>query len=142
MEQANSGTPTSESRSLPVGTAWASYLVCLLAASVEAVLGCTSTAGLSPADAFILLLVIGPYFLLSVLAWCHRHRLRAARAILVVAVLCALVGLTVWAIDSYRYHTEARYRQLLRIEGFLVALAQWLVAAGLAMWLRVRRPAA
>jgi uncharacterized membrane protein YtjA (UPF0391 family) len=52
-------------------TRW-TIAVCLLAAVVETVLGCTSTAGLAPGDALIGLFVIGPYLLLALFAWRQR----------------------------------------------------------------------
>ncbi len=53
----------------PSSVARLTIAVCLLAAAVETVLSCTSTARVSPSDAPIVLFIIGPYLLLAVFAW-------------------------------------------------------------------------
>ena len=96
--------------------------VCLLAAVVETVLGCTSTAGLSPGDALIVLFVIGPYLLLSLFAWRKRNQSASSWVLLVVAVGMSVWGLYVFGEDSYRYHTDQRYRMVQRMAVFFVPL--------------------
>lgn len=65
--------------------------LCLLAAAIEVVLGCTSTAGLTPGDALIMLFVIGPYLLLALFAWRQRGQPRASW--MVAGSCCRGVGL-------------------------------------------------
>jgi hypothetical protein len=118
--------------------------VCLLAALVETVLGCTSTAGLAPADALIVVFVIGPYLLLALFAWRQRGQPAASWLLLAVAVGMSAGGLYVFGEDSYRYHTEPQYRVLLRMAVFFVPLLQWAVVlvvslALLVRWLTARR---
>ena len=112
--------------------------VCLLAAAAEAVLGCTSTAGLSPGDALVVLFVVGPYLLLGLFAWRQRGRPTASWALLAVAVGLSTWGLYAFGEDSYRYHTEPEYRRVQRTVVFLVPLGQWaaVLAAGLGLLAR------
>ena len=101
--------------------------VCLLAAVIETVLGCTSTAGLSPGDAIIVLFVIGPYLLLALFAWRKRGQPATSWVLLVVAVGMSVWGLYVFGEDSYRYHTDQRYRMVQRMAVFFVPLVQWAI---------------
>lgn len=113
--------------------------VCVLAAAVETVLGCTSTAGLSPGDALIVLFVIGPYLLLALFAWRQRGQRAASWVLLAVAVGMSAWGLYVFAEDSYRYHTEPQYRMVQRMAVFFVPLLQWAVVLVVGLALLVRR---
>jgi len=101
--------------------------LCLLAAAVTAVLGCTSTAGLSASDAGVILFVIGPYAALGLFAWWQRGKAGVSRALLAVTAALATLGLFVFGMDSYRYHTEPQYRMVQRMAVFLVPLMQWAV---------------
>src|SRR5262249_26631613 len=101
--------------------------VCLLAAAIETVLGCTSTAGLTPGDAFIVLFIIGPYLLLSFFAWRQRGRPAASWTLLAVALGLSLWGLFLFGVDSYFYHTDPEYRLVQRMVVFLAPLLQWAV---------------
>lgn len=80
--------------------AWLSLAICLCSAVVETILGCTSTAGLSPRDVLIVLLMIGPYLLLALLAWRQRDRPGASWLLLAVAVGMSAWGLYVFGQDS------------------------------------------
>jgi hypothetical protein len=112
--------------------------VCLLAAAVETVLGCISTASLAPSDGLIVLFIIGPYLLLALLAWRQRGRPAASWTLLAVAVVMSAWGLYVLGEDSYRYHTEPQYGKYQRLAGCFVPLVQWaivlLVGLGLLVW--------
>jgi hypothetical protein len=110
-------------------------VICLLAAVAETVLGCTSTAGLSRDDAAVILFVVGPYLLLGWLAWRQRGRRVVSWALLAVAAALSAWGVAVFAVDSYRYHTEPQYRLVQRVAVFFVPLLQWAVVAlaGLAL---------
>ena len=112
--------------------------VCLLAAVVETVLGCTSTSSLTPGDAFIVLFVIGPYLLLALFAWQHRSQLAASWTLLAVAVSLSAWGLYLFAEDSYRYHTEPEHRMVQRMTVFFVPLLQWTVVLLVGLVLLVR----
>ena len=114
--------------------------VCLCAAVVETVLGCTSTAGLSPGDAIIVLFVIGPYLLLALFAWRQRGRPTASWVLLAVAVGMSAWGLYVFGEDSYRYHTEPQYRNLQRLAVFFVPLVQWAIVLVVGLGLLVGWP--
>jgi hypothetical protein len=113
--------------------------VCLLAAVVETVLGCTSTAGLSPGDALIVWFVIGPYLLLALCAWRQRGQPVASWGLLAVAGGMSAWGLYVFAEDSYRYHTEPQYRKLQRLAVLFVPLVQWAIVVLVGLALLVRR---
>jgi hypothetical protein len=102
-------------------------VVCLLAAVVETVLGCTSSESLAPGDALIVLFVIGPYLLLALLAWRQRGQPAASWVLLAVAVGVSAWGFYILGEDSYRYHTEPQYRTLQRMAVFFVPLLQWAV---------------
>lgn len=119
--------------------------VCLLAAAVETVLGCTSTSSLTPGDAFIVLFVIGPYLLMALFAWRHRSQLAASWTLLAVAVSLSVWGLYLFGEDSYRYHTEPEYRMVQRMTVFFVPLLQWavvlLVGLALLVWWLARHRA-
>jgi hypothetical protein len=124
--------------------AWLTIATCLCAAAVETVLGCTSTGGLEPSDAILVLVLIGRYLLLAAFAWRHRDRRGVSWLLLLAAV-----GLSAWGVassgwDSYLYHTHPTYRLTQRAGVFLVVLAQWGVVlligvALLALWLASRR---
>ncbi len=109
--------------------------ICLSAAAVETVLGCTSTAGITPSDAITVLLVIGPYCLLGLFAWLHRRKKAVSWVLLSAAVALAAWGLYVYSVDSYRYHTEPTYRLVQRVAAFVVPLIQWaaVLAVGLGL---------
>jgi hypothetical protein len=113
--------------------------VCLLAAVVETVLGCTSTAGLASGDAIIGLFVIGPYLLLVLFAWRQRGQPAASWVLLAVAVGMSAWGLYVFGEDSYRYHTESQYRKVFRMAVFFVPLVQWAIVLLVGLALLVRR---
>jgi hypothetical protein len=122
----------------------ATLAICLVAAVATAVLGCTSTAGLTPGDAAVVLWVVGPYLLLASLAWWQRARPAASVVLLIIVVALSAWGIYVYGEDSYRYHTEPRYRMVQRVAVFAVPLAQWLIAMVawmilLAVWLLSRR---
>ena len=102
-------------------------VVCLLAALTEAILNCVSTSMLSPMDAIIVLLMVGPYLVLALLAWRRRDNSAVSKAFFVLALFFAAVGLYVSGVDSYRYHTEPHYRLVQRMTIFIVPLAQWAV---------------
>jgi len=102
-------------------------LICLLAAVIETILGCTSTAGLSPGDAIIVLFLIGPYLILGLFAWWQRDKATVSRVLFVLAYLLSAWGLYVSGVDSYRYHTEPQYRMVQRVWVFLVPMARWVV---------------
>ena len=118
-----------------LGVARLTIAVCLLAAVVETVLGCTSTASLSPGDALIVLFIIGPYLLLALFAWRQRGQQAASWVLLAVAVGMSAWGLYVLGEDSYRYHTEPQYRKVQRMAVFFVPLLQWAIVllVGLAL---------
>jgi hypothetical protein len=120
--------------------------LCLLAAVITTILGCTSTAGLSASDAGVILFVIGPYAALGAFARWQRGKAGVSRALLAVTAALATLGLFVFGTDSYRYHTEPQYRPGQRMAVFLVPLLQWAVtlAVGLVlvgMWVGPRREA-
>ena len=131
----------------PGSVARLTIAVCLLAASVETVLGCTSTAGLTLGDALIVPFVLGPYLILALFAWRRRGQPAASWALLAVAVALAAWGLYVSAVDSYRYHTDPQYRLIQRMAVFFVPLLQWAVVllvglVSLVRWPNSRRGAA
>lgn len=122
--------------------------VCLLAAAVQTILGCTSCARLVPTDAIPALVEIGPYLLLALLASLQRGRRSASWALLAIAVGLSALGLYIAGEDSYRYHTEWQYRMIERHAPLVVALFQWAVVlvVGLGLlvcwlWSRRRQPA-
>ena len=99
--------------------------ICLFAAAVETVLGCTSTAGLSPGDALLVLFVIGPYLLLARFAWSRREETAASWVLLVSTAVLAAGGLYVFGEDSYQYHTKPEFRRIQRLAVFLVPIVQY-----------------
>ena len=107
----------------------ATLTTCIVAAVATAVLACTGTAGLPPADAIVVLWVIGPYVLLACLAWWQRARPVASIVLFVVVVAMSAWGLYIYGEDSYRYHTEPHFRMVQRMAVFVVPLAQWLIAS-------------
>ena len=114
-------------------------MVCLLAAVVEAVLGCTSTTRVSLGDVPIVLFIVGPYLVLALVAWLQRGKLAASWTLLAVGVGLSAWGLFVFGEDSHRYHTEPHYRKIQRMAVFFVPLLQWTVvllvgAAGWVVW--------
>jgi hypothetical protein len=103
---------------------------------------------LSPADALVVLFVIGPYFLVSFLAWEKRRHPAISWVLLVAAVGVSAWGLCVFGEDSYRYHIDQRYRMVQRMAVFFVPLVQWAIALvvgllSLGSWVlsRLGRPA-
>jgi hypothetical protein len=112
--------------------------VCLLAAVVETVLGCTSTAGLTSGDVLIVLFVISPYLLLALFAWRQRGQPATSWTLLAIAVGLSAWGLYVSGEDSYRYHTDPQYRLVQRTAVFFVPLMQWAVVLLLVLALLVR----
>jgi hypothetical protein len=113
--------------------------ICLLAAAVEVILGCTSTARLTPVDTIIVLFVIGPYCLLSVLAWWQRARTAVSWGLLAVTIALSAWGLYLFGEDSYRYHTDPDYRVVQRMTAFMVPLVQWSVVLAVGFGLLVLR---
>ncbi len=112
--------------------------VCLLAAVVETVLACTSTAGLSPGDVFPILFFVGPYMLLVLFARWQRGHTAASWVLLAVTVALSVWGLYAFGEDSYRYHTELEYRRVQRMSVFITSIGHWavvlLVGLGLLLW--------
>jgi hypothetical protein len=111
------------------------------------ILGCTSCARLASKDAILVLLEMGPYLLLGLLAWGQRSRRAASWTLLGVAVALSALGVYVAGVDSYRYHTEWQYRMIERYAPLVVALLQWVVVlfVGLALlvcwcWSHCRQP--
>ena len=115
--------------------------VCLVAAAAEVALGCTSTAGLSAADAPVALFVVGPYLVLAAVAWRQRRRPAAARVLLAAAVGLSAWGLYAFGVDSYGYHTEPEYRGVQRTVAVFVPLGQWAAVLPAGLGLLAWRPA-
>jgi hypothetical protein len=101
--------------------------ICLLAATAELVLGCTSTASLTADDAVVLPLLLGRYVLLCLFAWWQRRARAASWLLLALAGALAAWALYVSGVDNYRYHTEPDYRKVQRVAVFVVPLLQWVV---------------
>lgn len=128
-------------KSHPVGLpAQCALALCLIASGAELVLGLTSTATPVPGDALLMLYVAGPYVLLGALAWAYRTQRGASWGLLVVALGVAALGLYLFGIDSYRYHTDPEYRQVQRMTAFVVPILQGAVVltTGLGLWIRRR----
>jgi len=100
----------------------------LFASAITLILGCTSTAGLRPSDAVLCAFVLGPYLLLGLLAWWQRGESIASWFLLVVTVTLATLGVYLFGLDSYRYHTDFEYRMSQRMTVLLVPFLQWAVA--------------
>jgi hypothetical protein len=88
-------------------------------------LGCTSTAGFGPRDVVIVAFILGPYFLLGLLAWWQRGESLVSWLLLTVTFLLATWGVYLFGLDSYRSHTDWQYRMAQRLTVFLVPLLQW-----------------
>ena len=116
------------------------WAVCLFASAITLVLGCKNTSGLRPNDAVILAFVLGPYLLLGLLARWQRGESIASWFLLVVTVTLAALGVYLFGLDSYRYHTDFEYRMSQRLTVFLVPLLQWAAAlmVGLVNWAIMR----
>lgn len=102
-----------------------------------------ATAG----ESFYVVVIIGPYFLLALMAWCHRGDQRISGTLLLLNVLLALGGLGFFAAETSDYRTtvsdfvmrdpdrgaeyiQARFQ---RTALFVVPALQWfvtLIAAG------------
>lgn len=86
-------------------------------------------------------MIIGPYLLLALLAWCHRGNQRRTQALLILNVLLALGGLGIFAAETADYRSTiadfvandpgrgAEYIQasIQRVALFAVPALQWLV---------------
>jgi UDP-N-acetylmuramyl pentapeptide phosphotransferase/UDP-N-acetylglucosamine-1-phosphate transferase len=125
-------------------TAGLTIAVCLLAAVIEVVLACTSTARLMPTDLIIVVFVMGPYLLLGSFAWRRRGLPAESRGLLAVAVGMSAWGLYHFGIDSHRYHTEPQYRMTQRLTVFFVPLLQYVIVLAVRLtrsirWLSSRR---
>jgi hypothetical protein len=70
---------------------------------------------------------VGPYLLLDGLAWWQREKAVMRIALLAVIAVLALAGLSLFGVDTWHYFADPRYRQIQRMNVFLVPLAQWLV---------------
>ena len=120
-----------------------SIAICLLAAIATLLLilpgeYCRLT---TTAESLFVVVIIGPYLLLALLAWSRRDDQRASRSLLILNVLVALVGLGVFAAETSDFRTQvadftardpgrgAEYIQarLQRIV-FVVPALQWLVS--------------
>lgn len=116
------------------------WAVSLFASAITLMLGCMNTAGLRPSDAVVLAFVLGPYLLLGLLAWWQRGEPIASWFLLVVTATLATLGVYMFGLDSYRYHTDFEYRMSQRMTVFLVPLLQWAAAlmVGLVNWAIIR----
>ena len=121
-----------------------SVAICLLAAIATLLLilpgeYCRLT---TTAESLFVVVIVGPYLLLALLAWSRRDDQRASRSLLILNVLVALVGLGVFAAETSDFRTQvadftardpgrgAEYIQarLQRTALFVVPTLQWLVS--------------
>jgi len=92
-----------------------------------------------PHDALIAVaFAAGPYPLLALLAWRERGDRVDSWVLLSVAVLLSVEGLSLFAYDSYRYHTVAEHRMVKCMTILVVPMLQFAVTvgAGLALWVK------
>lgn len=83
-----------------------SALLCLAAAIATLLLvipGAYCEVATLPEASFVVVLV-GPYLLLALLAWSRRHNPRDSRTLLVLNLLVAVVGLAVFMAETSSYH--------------------------------------
>lgn len=113
-------------------------LTCAWAAVVTAMLIGTSIPKLSPAALIAAAFAAVPYLLLALLAWWQRSGRGGSWLLLAVAVLLSVGGLSLFAYDSYRYHTVAEHRMVQRMTILVVPMLQLAVtaAAGLVLWVK------
>jgi hypothetical protein len=89
--------------------------LCLLAAVVSIVLAYVSNTRLMTGDPSLVLLVLGPYGLLALLAWRLQKRPVLSKVLLGLVVLLAALGLYAFGMDTYTYLTEPGYDKRMRL---------------------------
>lgn len=111
---------------------------CAFATLVTVMLISASIPSLPPDALIAVAFAAGPYPLLALLAWRERGDRVGSWVLLSVAVLLSVGGLSLFAYDSYRYHTVAEHRMVQRMTILVVPMLQFAVTvgAGLALWVK------
>ena len=113
--------------------------VCTLAALMSLTLVATSTPALRLTDLPFLLFLPAPYLALELLVWSERGRGRLSQLLFVAVLLLSLAGVTILALDSYRFHTLPEHRMVQRMAVITVPMLQSLAVISLALVLQAYR---
>jgi hypothetical protein len=93
-----------------------------------------SSAG---AHALLFAFLAGPLLFLALMAWRRRAHAQRSRVLFVVALPCALGGLSALGWHAYRFHTvpEAKFER--SDVGLAVPLGQWVAILLVWLWLLI-----
>lgn len=103
---------------------WSILLCCLATALSLILITSSSSTGLRSSDLPYLLLVAVPYWLLGVLAAWQRRRQRSSAPVFIAVLLVSLVGVTLFGVDSYHFHTVPAHRLVQRFSVITIPLLQ------------------
>ncbi|QNI70343.1 hypothetical protein [Cyanobium sp. NS01] len=108
---------------LPVMGHW-SILLCCLATALSLILITSSSTGLRSSDLPYLLLVAMPYWLLGLLACWQRRRQRSSLPVFIAVLIVSFVGIILFGVDSYHFHTVPAHRLVQRFSVITIPLLQ------------------
>jgi hypothetical protein len=115
--------------------AWGAIALSAIAATSEVALAKATAAAWSPGGPHIpqLFFLVGPFFLLVILAWRRRHHATRLRLLFFVTSFASLGGLVVLGEDYIRFLDEEPNHHASHSHPLIVPLIQWIVV--LAAWI-------